>query len=477
MSGHNGNHQRNSNGRQANRDLSKLVNGSPPHSLEAECALIGSMILDWRVIGDVLQAIKSPEDLYSQKHAAIYEALVNIYEKAQCLDMVVLKDHLAERDILEQVGGLDYLIELAESVPSAASAVYYAGIVADRARKRELAQAGAEIIESAFGPGDAADLVDAAEARIFGIATDSVTGGASGGGGDGIGAILQDAYDALQTEEGNRPGLETGFYELDEMTNGLQPGELIIVAARPSMGKTAWCMNIAEHVGVATRQPCVFFSMEMSRKQLGTRMMCARAGVDSHKLRRNTLTQEDFAQLALTVGEISESPLLIDDTPGLSLMQLRAKCRRLAARHDIQAVFIDYLQLMSAAKAESRQVAVSDLSRGLKQLARELNVPMVVLAQLNRQVENRSDNRPRMSDLRESGSIEQDADVVMLLHREDYYHQNEPNYPRTDEAEVIVAKQRNGPTGVVKLLWDARCTRFKNMAYGSQTEPAGTWGE
>lgn len=470
---HNG--PRNGNGRHkpaaTSEQIARLFNAQPPHDHAAECALIGSMILDWRVIGDVLDVIKSADDLYKPAHAAIYEKLIGLYNKGQALDMVMLRSDLDVSGMLDQVGGLDYLIELAESVPSASSAVYYAKIVANAARKRELARVGASIMEGAHGPDDAAELIDRAEASVFGIGERGATGSEPTRAGD----ILQDVYDALQTDEGNRPGVESGMIELDEMTHGLQPGDLVVIAARPSMGKTAFALQIAAHAAGCCRVPTALFSLEMSRQQVGLRMMCHRAGVSMHAVRRNMLTQDQFAKLSLSVGELTDAPLHIDDTPGLSLMQLRAKARRLSARHEIKLIVVDYMQLMTCPGAESRQQEVSNLSRGLKVLGRELGVPIVCLSQLNRKAESRSDNRPKMSDLRESGAIEQDADVVMLLHREDYYHKGEEGYVDTHIAEVIVEKQRQGPTGVVKLVWDGPTMTFKTLAYSSVSEQSGMW--
>ena len=441
-------------------DVSKLFDKLPPQAIEAECALLGSVILDWRVCGEVIQILKGADDLYKPAHAAIYETLIELYDQVQSIDMVQLKQRLDDKGQLEQVGGLDYLIELAESVPSAASAVYYANIVREKAALRRLIESAGTILDDCYNSSEpVGDLLDKAERAIFEIA-ESKTGSDVAE----LGELLQETYDNLQSDEGMRSGLETGFLELDEMTNGLQPGEMIIVAARPSMGKTALALNMAEHVAATTRQACVVFSLEMSRQQLAQRLLCSRSGVDSHKLRRNMLTQDDFGKLALTVGELSEAPLFIDDTPGLTLLGLRAKARRLAARHDIKAVFVDYLQLMSAPGAESRQQEVSNLSRGIKALARELSVPVICLSQLNRAAEQREGHRPRMSDLRESGSIEQDADVVMMLHREDYFHRGEDDYEETNTAEVILTKQRNGPTGTVKLHFHGSTTRFHNLA-------------
>jgi len=441
-------------------DVSKLFDKLPPHALEAECALLGSLILDWRVCGEVIQVIKNAEDLYKPAHAAIYETLIELYDQVQSIDMVQLKQRLDDKGQLDQVGGLDYLIELAESVPSAASAVYYANIVREKAALRRLIESAGTILDDCYNSSEpVGDLLDKAERAIFEIAESKSTSDAAE-----LGELLQETYDHLQSDEGMKTGLQTGFMELDEMTNGLQPGEMIIVAARPSMGKTAFALNIAEHIAASTKQACAVFSLEMSRQQLAQRLLCSRSGVDSHKLRRNILTQDDFGKLALTVGELSEAPLYIDDTPGLTLLGLRAKARRLAARHGIKAIMIDYLQLMSAPGSESRQQEVSNLSRGIKALARELDVPVICLSQLNRAAEQREGHRPRMSDLRESGSIEQDADVVMMLHREDYFHKGEDDYEDTNTAEVIMTKQRNGPTGTVKLHFHGATTRFHNLA-------------
>ena len=449
-------------------ELAKLFDKLPPHALEAEAALLGSMILDWRVCGDVVEIIKGADDFYKPGHAAIYESLVELYDKHQSIDIVQLNQKLADKQQLEDVGGVEYLMELAESVPSATSAGYYARIVREKAVVRKLIEASGNILYECYNSAEpAGDLLDRAERDIFELAETRVDQNASA-----LSELLQETFDRLQADDGGHvTGVETGFYELDEMTNGLQPGELIIVAARPSMGKTAFALNIAEHVAAVSGQASAVFSMEMSRQQLAQRLLCSRSGVDAHKLRRNLLSQDDFGRLSMAVGSLSEAPLYIDDTPGLTLLELRAKSRRMAARHDVKAIFVDYLQLMSAPGSESRQQEVSVISRGLKALARELSVPVVCLSQLNRQAESREGHRPRMSDLRESGSIEQDADVVMMLHRESYYHRSDPeweqaNPERVNEAEVIIAKQRNGPTGTVHLVFDGATTRFKNMAHG-----------
>jgi replicative DNA helicase len=453
-------------------ELAKLFERLPPHALEAEAALLGSMILEWRVIGDVLQIFRSEEDFYKPAHSAIYRVLVELFDKHQSLDMVQLTTRLKDLNLLDDVGGLDYLLELAESVPSAASATHYARIVRDKATMRRLIEAAGRILYDAYHSGEgAANQLDIAERMIFELAEGKSSEEAAQ-----LKDLLQETFSRLEAHDGKSvTGVETGFFELDEMLNGMQAGEMLIVAARPSMGKTAFALNIAEHVAATNKQPVAVFSLEMSRQQLAQRLLCSRSGVDSHKLRRNMLSGDDFAKLSLTVGELSEAPLYIDDTPGLTLLQLRAKARRLAARHHVQAVFIDYLQLMSQPGAESRQQEVSNISRGIKALARELSVPVVCLSQLNRSPEGREGHRPRMSDLRESGSIEQDADVVLMLHREDYYHKGEEEYQDTNVAEVIITKQRNGPTGMVKLQFNAGSTRFNNLSAAPGPGP-GSYG-
>ena len=446
-------------------DLAKLFDKLPPHAPEAEMALLGSMMLDASVIGEVVQILTSAEDFANQRHAALYQVLVDLYDRNQSIDLVQLKQRLADMGTLEQLGGVAYLVELAESVPHTAGAAYYARIVHEKGLLRRLIDASGRILHRAHTSAEPAEqLLDAAEKEMFLLRENrSSTDGTQ------LGTLLHEFYSQLEAREGQiLTGLDSGFTQLNEMTSGLQKGEMIIVAGRPSMGKTAFATNIAEHIAVVMNQPVAFFSLEMSKQQLAQRLLCSASGVDSHRVRRNMLSGEEFGQLASTVGRLSESPFFIDDTPGLSLLALRAKARRLAARHDIKAVFVDYLQLMSAPDADSRQQEVSLISRGIKALARELNVPVICLSQLNRSPEGREDHRPRMSDLRESGSIEQDADVVMMLHREEYFHNNpewaDENPDKVGVAEVILSKQRNGPTGTVHLQFNGSTTRFHNLA-------------
>jgi len=447
-------------------DLAKLFDKTPPHAYEAECALLGAMILDGQVIGDVVQVIRNSDDFYRPSHAAIYQALVDIYDANEPVDMVHLKQKLDDRDQLDQAGGLEYLLSLAESVPSAVTAPHYANLVRDKSIVRHLIEAAGNILQQAYTSTEpVSHLLDTAERAIFQLAEKQSDTEATE-----IKILLQEAYERLETHDGSSViGVETGFYELDEMTSGLQKGDMIILAARPSMGKTALALNIAEHVAADSKVPIGVFSLEMSKQSLAERMMSSRSGVDSQRIRKRMLNENDFARLHETCSELSEAPLYIDDTPGLQILALRAKARRLAARHGIRAIVIDYMQLMSSPGAESRQQEVSVISRSIKELARELEVPVICLSQLNRAAESREGHRPRMSDLRESGSIEQDADVIMMLHREEYYH-NDPEWKlehpdMVGVAEVIIAKQRNGPTGTVQLQFNGQTTRFNNLAH------------
>jgi replicative DNA helicase len=448
-------------------ELGKLFDKLPPHALEAEAALLGSMILDQQVIGEVVQVLTGAEDFYKPAHQAVYAVLVDLYDKNTDIDLVQLNQRLRDKGELENVGGTEYLISLAEAVPSATSAAYYAKIVKEKSVLRRLIEATGKILYEAYTSSEPVDeLLDTAEQAIFQLAETKSSSEATD-----LNTLIQETYTRLESHDGRViTGIETGFFELDEMTSGLQNGEMIIIAARPSMGKTAFAMNIAEHMGATNKQPVAVFSLEMSKQQLAQRLLCSRSGVDSQRLRRNMIRPEDWSELQRASAELSDAPIYIDDTPGLSLLALRAKARRLAARYHVKAVFIDYLQLMSGAKTDSREQEVSSISRGIKALARELNVPVVCLSQLNRAAESREGHRPRMSDLRESGSIEQDADVIMMLHREEYYH-SDPDWSRDNPdkvgvAEVIVAKQRNGPTGTIKLGFNNATTRFQNLAAG-----------
>lgn len=463
--------------------LGKLFDRMPPASAEAEMSLLGSMILDPNVIAEVIPILGGPGDFYQEKHAEIYKALVETYDRHNTGDLVQLNETLRDRGLLESLGGGEYLVQLSESVPSAVNAPHYARIVSEKGRLRRLIEAAGQILYEAYHSADvsadgAREVIDRAEQLIFEIAEKNDKNDPQT-----LQELLQDEIERIEASDGKGySGLPTGFLDLDEKLRGLQPGELIILAARPSMGKTALALNIAEQVALGggldangnprSPQPILVFSMEMSKSSVTQRLLSAHSGVNMQHFRSGQrLSDRDYRRLMVSCDELSKAPIYIDDTPNMSVMMLRTRARRMVAQKGIKAIVIDYLQLMSAPGnvRDGRQNEVSAISRGVKALARELNVPVVCLSQLNRASEQREGNRPRMSDLRESGSIEQDADVIILLHREEYYHTQSPDWAeqnpdRVGIAELIVAKQRNGPTGVVELKWDTGVTRFRNLA-------------
>jgi replicative DNA helicase len=429
----------------------------PPHSIEGEMCLLASMMLDKDIIGQAVQIIDR-EAFFQADHQIIYDVLVKLYEQNRPIDAVILREELAKRQLLDEIGGQAYLGQILNTVPSAAHGEHYAKIVREKALLRQLIAASNDILRDAYAPHEQADLVlDKAEKRIFEIASKKV-----GNSVVAMETVLHEVFEMIENR-GQR-GVETGFFELDDMMNGLQNGEMVIVAARPSMGKTAFAMNIIEHVSADSLLPCAVFSLEMSKQQLAQRMLCSRGQIDAHKLRKGMLQAHEYAHLANVVGELAKAPIWVDDSPGLTPLELRAKARRLKLQHDIKLIMIDYMQLMDNPGVESRQQQISEISRGIKAVARELNIPVIALSQLNRASEGRDGHRPRMSDLRESGSIEQDADVIALLHREDYYRMSEPDVQPDNIAEVIIAKQRNGPTGTVKLTFMNKTTRFENLS-------------
>jgi replicative DNA helicase len=445
--------------------MSQLVDSSlagqferlPPHSIEAEMCLLASMMLDKEMIGQVVQIVDR-EAFFQADHQIIFDMLVKLYEQNRPIDAVILREELSKRQLLDEIGGVPYLAQILNTVPSAAHGAHYAGIVREKSLLRQLISASNSILRDAYAPHERADLVvDKAEKQIFDIAQKRI-----GGALVPLETVLHEVFEMIE-KRGQR-GIETGYFDLDDYLNGLQNGEMIIIAARPSMGKTALAMNLVEAVAADRGLPCAVFSLEMSKQQLAQRMLCSRGKIDSHKLRRGMLQAHEYAHLANVVGQLAKAPIWVDDSPGLTVLDLRAKARRLKLQHDIKCVMVDYMQLMDNPGPENRQQQISEISRGIKAVARELNVPVIALSQLNRASEGRDGHRPRMSDLRESGSIEQDADVVMLLHREDYYRMTEPDFQPDNVAELIIAKQRNGPTGTVKLFFDNKSTRFENLA-------------
>ncbi|MFM1803837.1 MAG: Replicative helicase [Planctomycetota bacterium] len=454
------------------RDVAALFGAEPPVALEAEMGLLGAIIWDPKVVGDVVGVVRSGEDFSSPRHGRIFDAIVELYDRHATVDIVLLNQLLTDRGLVEAVGGLDYIVQLAEGVPSAANAVHWARVVREKATMRELISAAGEILEEVHtSRTPAQNMLESAEQKIFRIAQKRENGVVST-----ASELVHETMRLIDQSEGaGFMGVRSGYAQLDEMTNGLQKGEMLILAARPSMGKTALALNLLQQIaqgGVSS----VMFSLEMGKQQLIQRMLCALGGIDAQRLRKHMLGSDDYRRLMAACGEISKLPIFIDDTPGLSLLAMRSKARRLKERYGIGFVAIDYLQLMSSgSRVESRQLEVSEISRGIKAMARELDVPVLCLSQLNRAAEQREGHRPRMSDLRESGSIEQDADVVMMLHREDYYHRGDPNWAdenpdKVGTAELILAKQRNGPTGIVDLVWDGSTTSFKSRSYAMPPE-------
>jgi replicative DNA helicase len=435
---------------QSGPDVEKV----PPHSLQHEVCALGSLLLDREAVGFVLEVVR-PEDFYRSDHRIIFKTILDLYNSGKPVDLITVPEELRKRGKLEEVGGLNYIAELADSVPSAANAEHYAEVVRDRSLLRAMISACGETLKESYSASDETSVIlERAERRVFEIAERKVRGDVQH-----LGKVLHETFKQIEARAGKPiTGLPTGFLELDDLTSGFQPAEMIIVAARPSMGKSAFAFNIAEYMALAEKVPVGIFSLEMSKQQVAQRMLCSHAGIDAHRLRMGMLSAQDYSHMSVTVGALSEAPIFIDDSSTISLFELRAKARRLKMQRDIKAVFIDYMQLMEApeVRREGRTQEISFISRGLKSLARELEVPVVVLSQLNRSPEGREGHRPRMSDLRESGSIEQDADVVLLLHREDYYDNKAPPV-----AEVIIAKQRNGPTGTIQLTWDSKMTRFR----------------
>ena len=437
--------------------VESILERTMPQSIEAEMSVLGAMILDNEVINLVIP-ILNKLSFYKTAHRELYQAIVDVYDKGQPVDLVVLREELKKRSLLEKVGGVEYLMELEEAVPTIGNVEYYANIVREKAIKRNLIEVAATIQKQSFEEStDTEYLLDASERAIFDITQKKFNTASTR-----LNEILKETFSRIENlhdRQSRLTGLSAGFYDLDDITCGLQPSELIIVAARPSMGKTSLVLNIVEHVGVVEKKPVVIFSLEMSAQQVAQNMLCSHARIDAHKLRMGFLDDKQWSDLSYGLGSLSEAPIFIDDTPGLTVLEVRAKARRLKAQYDIQLVAVDYLQLMESSREENRQQEISVISRRLKSLARELEIPVIAVSQLNRSVESREGHRPRMSDLRESGSIEQDADVIVLLHRDNYYDPDKDN-----TAELIIAKQRNGPTGVVKLTFLSHFMRFESLA-------------
>jgi replicative DNA helicase len=438
----------------------------PPHSVEAEQSVIGGLLLD-NAAWDSVAGMIVDGDFYRDEHRRIFRQIASLLDKAKPADVVTVSEALDAAGDGASTGGLAYLGELAANTPSAANIRRYAEIVRERAILRKLVSAADEIAQSAFAPmgRDAKTLLDEAEARVFAIAE---AGARHQGGFQHINPLLNAVVDRIQElHDRDNPsditGVPTGFIDLDAMTSGLQGGDLIVVAGRPSMGKTAFALNIAEHVAVDVGLPVAVFSMEMGGSQLAMRMLSSIGRLDSHRVRTGRLTDDEWSRLSFALGKLHEKPLYIDESGALNPIDLRARARRLHRQcGKLGLIVVDYLQLMTTTRqGENRATEVSDISRSLKSLARELEVPVIALSQLSRKVEERNDKRPLMSDLRESGAIEQDADIIMMMYREEYY---KPDTQDKGTAEVIIGKQRNGPTGTVRLTFLGEYTRFENLA-------------
>ncbi|MEA4882804.1 MAG: replicative DNA helicase [Clostridia bacterium] len=441
----------------------------PPQNLEAEQSTLGSMLLDKEAIARAVEILVA-EDFYREVHRTIFDTLVTLFNRGEPADLVTVTEALRQRNSLDQVGGASYISTLANTVPTAANCEYYAKIVKNKAILRALVAAGTEI--AGMGYDSAAEVgvaLDRAEQLIFRISQRGETGSIAD-----MKTVLMTTFDRIErlyTSKGAITGLSTGFTEMDNMLSGLQPSELIVIAARPSMGKTAFALNIAENVGLAQKKPVLIFSLEMSREQLAQRMLCSQSSVDGQKLRRGNLSDADWPRLSRALGRLSEAPIYIDDSPSITALEIRTRARRLKAEHGLALVVIDYLQLVQGRdRVENRQQEIAEITRSLKALARELDVPVLSLAQLSRAVEATADKRPLLSHLKESGEIEQSADVVAFIYREEYY---KPDTERKNIAEIMVAKQRNGPTGSFDLVWQKEFTRFRNVErYDPQAEAA-----
>ncbi|MFV0253336.1 MAG: replicative DNA helicase [Beutenbergiaceae bacterium] len=434
---------------------------TPPQDIAAEESVLGGMMLSKDAIADVVEVIRG-NDFYRPAHEAIYDAIIDLYSRGEPADAVTVSAELTKRGELARVGGAPYLHTLISSVPTAANAGFYARIVRERAVLRKLVDAGTRIAQLGYATdgGDVDELVNTAQAEVYAV-TERRTSEDYLVLKDVINGTMEEIEIAGQRGEG-MVGVPTGFKDLDLLTNGLHPGQMIVLAARPAVGKSTLGLDIARATSIRHNMTSVIFSLEMSRNEIAMRMLSAESQIPLQNLRKGTMRNEDWTRLASTMGKLSDAPLFIDDSPNMSLMEIRAKCRRLKQRNDLKLVVIDYLQLMSSGKrVESRQQEVSEFSRALKLLAKELEVPVIAISQLNRGSEQRTDKKPQMSDLRESGSIEQDADVVILLHREDMY---EKESPRAGEADMIVAKHRNGPTDTIVVAFQGHYARFFDMA-------------
>lgn len=429
-----------------------------PQNLEAEQSVIGSMLIDKNAIAQVTEVLEA-EDFYRDAHKIMFKAIRELYNKDIPIDMITLVDYLKSNDMLDQVGGITYITEISTSVPSTANLASYIKIVEDKSVLRKLIRSSTDIIEESYSKQDSVEaVIDSAEKKIFNISEKRNTSDF-----ESMSTVLERGFleiEKIYNNKGQINGVSSGFKDLDAKTSGFQSGDMILVAARPSMGKTTFCLNIAQHAAIRDGKKVAFFSLEMSKEQLAYKLLCAEANVDMVKLRNGDLDDNDWECIARASGPLAAAGIYIDDTAGISIMEMRSKCRRLKMEHGIDLIIIDYLQLMSGSNPENRQQEVSEISRSIKALAKEMKCPVIALSQLSRAPEQRADHRPMLSDLRESGSIEQDADIVMFLYREYYYSKDKEDESR---AECILAKHRNGEVGTVNLAWIGRYSKFGDL--------------
>lgn len=437
-----------------------LAGKLPPQNIDAEKSLLGAVLIDEETLADISEHV-TPKDFYDKRHAIIYAGMMRLYEKHRPVDLLTLTDELKRKNEIEIIGGSAYLTELTNYVPTAAHAEAYAELVAQKAVRRRLIKASGEISELGYNEETTTqELLEKAEAELFSVSDQSLKQDLVS-----IESILTESFDRMEElhrNKGTLRGVRTGYRDLDNMTAGFQRSDLIILAARPAMGKTTLVTNLAYNVATVAKQPVLFFSLEMSKEQLVDRMLADASGVDAWNIRTGNLSDEDFSKLSEAMGEMAEAPIFIDDTPGVSVLEMRTKARRAAHEQPLGLIIIDYLQLMqgSGRSDGNRVQEVSEISRGLKLIARELNVPVIALSQLSRSVESRSPQIPQLSDLRESGSIEQDADIVMFIYREAYYN---PETERENITDLIIAKHRNGPTGKIELYFHPERLRFMSL--------------
>lgn len=431
---------------------------SLPQSIEAEQSVIGSMIIDKNAIVEALEKLQE-EDFYRDGHKVLFRAISEMFKDDMAVDLITLLEYLKSNDKLDKAGGVTYVTEISSSVLTIANLSAYIKIVKEKAMLRRLIKASTSIIEDSYNKqGDVESVLEGAEKRIFDIAEKK-----SSSDFEALNTVLERGFlqiEKLFNNKGEITGVSSGIIDLDAKTSGFQKGDMVLIAARPSMGKTTFALNIAEHAALREGKSVVIFSLEMSKEQLAYKLLCSEANVDMLKLRTGALEDKDWENIARATGPLSKAKIFIDDTAGMSVMEMKSKCRRLKIEHGIDLILIDYLQLMSGSASESRQQEVSEISRSIKALAKEMECPVIALSQLSRAPEQRADHRPMLSDLRESGSIEQDADLVMFLYRDEYYNKETED---TNVAECIIAKQRNGPVGTVKMAWLGQFSKFGNL--------------